>query len=335
MKSNLLLILLVVFISIFAIESIEDAELPSVGSTFGVAITTIPSRFKDIHHTIRSWLLQKGGPPLKIVVFVPKSYQRFKTGKGAYRSFLEVCKQMVEEKFADEIAQRRIVFIQTKRDYGPLTKFAGLLENWKQLKRETRGILHWIIGDDDVYYDDMVMQKYYNYNMQYPDGINSRVLTHFSETTRIFIRLDEEQARRAVTHVQGVDTFSLSTALLSHQMAERKQLFWPKLRRMVRFFHTSCPASFYQDDYLISFVFNVANFTVRSLWDDTRVAGHIDGVSKHNHQMHMMDQVMTRESETQKCVMMNAKVAAKMLTSEDDEQKHTSSSESDVAIGEL
>lgn len=105
---------------------------------YGVALTTIPSRFRDIHHTIRSWMSQKGGPPRQILIFIPKRYFRFKAGskEGSDKvEFMEVAKRLLGVKFKTYVNNGRIKFLPVREDYGPLTKFSGLLENWKEVRK--------------------------------------------------------------------------------------------------------------------------------------------------------------------------------------------------------
>jgi hypothetical protein len=282
-------------------------------STVAVALTSVPSRFKDLEHTIRSWMLQYG-PPRTIVIFIPKTYQRFKKGKGAGkpRPYIDAATAMVGSKFGHYFKSGGIIFRETKNDYGPLTKFAGILEHWDTLK--DTGIDFWVIGDDDVHYSHDVLRKY----RAAMDGETTNIsdlYTHFSEDERVFVRLDGEESARAIRHIQGVDTFAVRHALIRHHMDDENkgELHWSRFFRMIKFFHEICPASFYQDDYVLSFAFNIAGLTVTSLWDDTRVAGHIDGVSKDNHQMHMHRDVHLRETETKECITLNANAAARIL----------------------
>jgi hypothetical protein len=175
----------------------------------------------------------------------------------------------------------------------------------------------WVVGDDDVFYSNTLLAKY-SAAITAPSFVAERdVFTHFSEDERVFIRLEGEDQARALRHVQGVDTFAVSSALIRAHMEDHKgALFYPKFIKMAKFFHKTCPESFFQDDYLLSFAFNIAGLKVHSLWDDERVAGHVDGVSKSNNQMHMMTAVHDRETITKECITLNADAASKILTKE-------------------
>ena len=140
-----------------------------------------------------------------------------------------------------------------------------------------------------------------------PEVPSDTVFTHFSQDFRVHIRLKGEDKARAIQHIQGVDTFSISSKLLEHKFQEKH------IKSMIQFFHETCPASFYQDDYIISLIFNLLDIKVHSLWNDEKVAMHIDGVSKSNNQMHMHPEVMNRENETKECITLNAEVAYSIL----------------------
>ena len=288
----------------------------------GVALTTIPSRMKDVHHVIRSWLMQKGGGPEKILIFVPTKYQRFqaatkdKGGKDVKREpkpFPEILRALLSVKYKPLIENKRIEILPTRLDYGPITKFVGLLENWKGVRK--MNVDNWVIGDDDVFYDPNVLDKY-EAAFTAPQRAPSDLFTHFSVDDRVTIKLQDEEKPRAIRHIQGVDTFSVSNNFVKSEMHTHGALFFPKFTKMVRYLHKICPASFYQDDYVISFAANIAGMNVTSLWDDKRVAGHIDAVSKDNHQLHMSDKVHERETQTKECLVKNADAAAKLLREE-------------------
>jgi len=109
---------------------------------------------------------------------------------------------------------------------------------------------------------------------------NRTIVTHFAEDVRIYISLRHEDLKRPIQHIQGVDTFHISRSGLFNNIMNYTQVV-----SIVQFFHQVCPLSFYQDDYILSFIFNVANFTIKSIWDNYKVAGHIENVSKSNFQV--------------------------------------------------
>ena len=107
------------------------------------------------------------------------------------------------------------------------------------------------------------------------------VVTHFAEDVRIYISLRHEDLKRPIQHIQGVDTFHISrSGLLFNNIMNHSQVV-----SIIHFFHQVCPLSFYQDDYILSFILNLANFSIKSIWDNHKVAGHIENVSKSNFQV--------------------------------------------------
>ena len=139
------------------------------------------------------------------------------------------------------------------------------------------------------------------------------VRTHFSEGARMVIRLALSQSEvqadkdRHVRHVQGVDTVLLPTSLLDKHEAETL-LLHPSV--FVHLLHTSvfpsCPDAFFQDDYVISLLFHLAEIYVLSAWNNDHVAKHVEGVSKSNSQLHMKDSVFEREEATKVCLTRQA-----------------------------
>ena len=66
-----------------------------------------------------------------------------------------------------------------------------------------------------------------------------------------------------------------------------------------------CPLSFYQDDYIVSYLVHLSGFDVHSVWDShIQVIDHINHVSKSNYQMHMnSNEVVEREHSTVDCIV--------------------------------
>ena len=103
-----------------------------------ISFTTIPSRIKNLKSTITS-LLEQNITKIKIILNIPKIYDRFKKEK------LEIPKFILDEK--------RIIINNLNKDYGPITKLMGILEYIKKNNKEieTKNI-YIITVDDDVYY---------------------------------------------------------------------------------------------------------------------------------------------------------------------------------------
>jgi hypothetical protein len=157
------------------------------------------------------------------------------------------------------------------------------------------------------------------------------IFTHFSLDYRQILKYVDESFRRPLVHIQGVDTVLFPTSLLiehhnrSQSMSanlngEGSGLELPSLRldlfvMGLQYFHRVCPSSFYQDDYVVSFLLNLGNCDVRSTWlqYDDNVARHIEAVSKSHHQMHMHPEVQQREHLTKECIQVYAERVKALL----------------------
>eukprot|EP01038_Epipyxis_sp_PR26KG_P004259 gene4259-6038_t len=138
-----------------------------------------------------------------------------------------------------------------------------------------------------------------DFNMIINNYTNEFVLTLFSNEQRIayqYIDLEVSNIRH-ITHIQGVDTYLVTNSSLN-------KINFILVTKIISFFHEICPVSFYQDDYIISFIFDVFNLHVKSIKgnDYNPVAENVDGVSRFNYQMHMDEKVFEREEETKICI---------------------------------
>lgn len=227
--------------------------------------------------------------------------------------------------------------IEVEYDWGPATKYFGFIDyrlHWQSKWAARDPPAYWVVSDDDVRYAGNTWSLYKSFIINDaviaereteatgatpgpPVGPNT-VLTHFSADYRQMLQLEQESFTRPVLHLQGVDTVAFPSRLL--QMHENGQcprapggrtlpctLALDRLRRALRFLHEHCPASFYQDDYVMSLLVNLGNTDVRSTYLVGRqnVARHVDGVSKHYSQMHISDKVGLREEQTKTCLLEN------------------------------
>ena len=55
----------------------------------------------------------------------------------------------------------------------------------------------------------------------------------------------------------------------------------------------------------MSFLLNIGDVHVQSLWNNDHVAKHVNDVSKSHHQMHMHPNVHEREESTKECIAKN------------------------------
>ena len=283
--------------------------------SFGVAMTTIPVRFSSIHNTIRSWLSQEF-PPDVIVISIPKKYKRFKRKKNRSGNLESNRAAVLRNLKMEGIMVEKIVLIETSHDFGPATKFAGLLTVYSHNSFEISMPDYWIIGDDDVHYSSTTISRYYFalHSRLNPvsSAIESTGFTHFSKDIRIRLQLPDGRSK-SIIHVQGVDTFMLSNRLLLQHNASDSALSYDSFKRLLDFFHSTCPESFYQDDYIISLAFSFASLKIVSLWNNDNVAKHVEGVSKSHSQMHMHKDVFMREEKTKDCVRQHAVSAYKLI----------------------
>ena len=290
--------------------------------TFAVAMTTIPPRFSSIHHTLDSWLSQEVYKPLCVVVFVPKSYKRFKRKSNNDTAttvlttvdFLDhSIRKHAPPRISSHLDSGTVRLVQVKHDFGPATKLVGILQHRSKLASGGQSPTScapafWIFGDDDVAYTPKTLYRYTLKMAMPPPGISdtelmSMVLTHFSEDVRLSVKLaGEGGAVRRVTHIQGVDTVLLPATMLQSQY-DRCQILHPAVfTRILETAFKICPDSFYQDDYVIALLFNLAGVRVVSAWNNDHVAKHVQGVSKSNSQLHTKKDVFKKEDNTKACL---------------------------------
>ena len=200
------------------------------------------------------------------------------------------------EEFPTEVADERVQTLTIDYDYGPITKVLGLIRNIDRYPE----IKYWIVCDDDVGY---ASDTYLRYHHALKATDYKSVLTHFSEDYRIAVKLHtKDKTFKRIQHIQGVDTYLLPAYLLQSNPIMQ----FAKFQNIVEFFHTVCPLSFYQDDYVMSFLLYLAGIRVVSTWNNQKVAGHIHNVSLSNFQMHKDSEVFDREDQTKACITLNA-----------------------------
>lgn len=294
--------------------------------TYAIALTSIPPRFKFLTIPISSWINQVL-PPDRICLFIPKFYKRFKRKDNQipYNNLEDIRKQLsANPQLERSLVDQMIRIVPMDKDWGPITRFVGVLMEPSDLRSEsscygTREKLpdYWIIGDDDVRYSPHTILKYNYYlqnfeslwNGQKSVKVDSSVLTQFVETYRIFYHLHQSREDTPITprHLQGVDTYLFSTELLREHRKAFSVLHYQIASKIILQFHKDfCPESFYQDDYLVSFLFSLANVSIYSIWNNDKLTEHIDNVSLSNFQMHRDGHVFRREERTKSCIYSNA-----------------------------
>jgi len=220
--------------------------------------------------------------PEVVLIFIPMDYKKFvcEDLECSSHGTLMYLQRVLATQFPVEIALDRILPLAVQDDFGPITKFIGLVTHFARFD----SISNWVICDDDVLYAKDTLLRY-QYALETKasssSDITNSVLTLFSEDYRIFTKFDGDETPRAIQHIQGVDTFLIQT----HILKKNPVLQLDSVLGFVQFFHRVCPLSFFQDDYIISFLLAVAGVNVKSLWNNVKVAGHIEGVSLSNYQV--------------------------------------------------
>jgi len=154
---------------------------------------------------------------------------------------------------------------------------------------------------------------------------------------------------RYIQHIQGVDSYMIPMNALSYQYYYHGPLYISNTIKIINYLQDHlCYESFYQDDYVASFLFDISNINMVSLRDSSTSSSYtddknnnydnnihdnyiyidddekddntkvmiqnIDGVSKFFYQMHMNEDVFIREYITQQCLMNNIEQLLKLIT---------------------
>ncbi len=288
-----------------------------------VALSTIPPRFRTIHHTVRSWIDQSLPCIQHIFIFVPPYYRRFRKRKLSIKDKLsDLSTNLYDHIFEHQdlrkyLLDKTIQIISTHKDYGPITRIAGVVEfiskhpTAMNHKQDGRSIDYWLFCDDDVGYDTTVIEIYTEKLNLVTQTVSVQLamenigLTLFAETYRISISSSNSNVEM-LPHIQGVDTYMVNHHFLS-SIINSKHRIWSahNFFKVVDFIHQQCPSSFYQDDYVASVLFHLGGIRFMSVWENYRkLVHHIDGVSTSEFQMHMDPKVFQREQETIRCLPM-------------------------------
>jgi hypothetical protein len=288
---------------------------------FAVVLTTIPPRFPHLTTTILSWL-EQDLPPVRICIYVPRQYKRFRRKQNlkmgiSFLHYLESKLSKQSTRLSEALNKSVVKLVDASEDYGAITRFSGLINEqifWSKappnisstcFNRFTEELPHfWLISDDDVKYAQFTTTKYFHgilhFNQQHKVE-RSFGLTQFSEDYRMVYQ-DSESNLHAVPHVQGVDTYIVPQEYLMLQYCTFDVLHYLHVNAAINFFHDVCPEAFFHDDYIVSFLLHLAGLKVWSIWNYDNLAGHIEGVSKSNFQMHMSADVFEKEESVKKCV---------------------------------
>lgn len=297
---------------VFSYCNIEGENNNESNKFISVCLTTIPPRYLTLYNVIKSWLNQEDNhyKPSLITIFIPELYSNFiSESRHNKNKNYNLLYNELNKHFENELKTNLIIIETIKKDWGPITKYIGLIENYKNIeKRINRKVDYWIVGDDDVRYSSNTISEYMKYINNQPILYQNKILTHFKIHSRITVNINNYNNEKnnniqiPIKHVQGVDTVLFPTSILS----TTPLLSYPIISTIVTYFHTKCPNSFYQDDYLISFILSISQYNnVESIWSGIKVANHVNGVSRSGQQMHIHPNVFQREEDTKKCIVEN------------------------------
>jgi len=117
-----------------------------------VSLTTIPSKFDNLHLTIDS-ILRQSILPKKIVINIPKIYN-FRMNNS------EISLDKINE-FIDKYSKFNVYINLIDKDYGPGTKLLGLL-NSSMIDTHNDSNTYIILVDDDVIYKPFMIEHFDN-----------------------------------------------------------------------------------------------------------------------------------------------------------------------------
>lgn len=317
---NVIFVIVLFFLFFQCITQVDADKNSEI--TFAVVLTTIPPRFSHLTTTILSWL-EQDLQPLRVCIYVPQRYKRFRRkqnvqGTISLIDYLE-SKLVKQSTIVHNALKTSVVkLVNIAEDSGAITRFSGVINEqayWMEpppnisttcFNRFTEKLPdYWLLCDDDVKYAKFTTTKYYHAILHFSNQYNalpSFGLTQFSEDYRMVYALNSNSDPEAVPHVQGVDTYIVPQQYLQSQYCGFDVLHYLHINAAVNFFHDTCPETFYHDDYIVSFLLHLAGLKMWSIWNYDNVAGHIEGVSKSNFQMHMAADVFEKEESVKKCV---------------------------------
>lgn len=203
--------------TVLCLTSASNDILSSTGTSFGVGLTTIPPRFSSVHHVVRSWL-QQDYPPAVIVIFLPMKYSVFPNGVGKRKNknFLALEGELMAS-FPVEMEEKRVVIQIVHKDFGPLTKYFGMLEFFSVFDNDDHVIDQWVIGDDDVKYAPSTLRAYVDALQQTAaeEGVPA-IMTHFDVHARLKVLLDDVFYPIAHFQVRPLRHFGLCSPVVPH-----------------------------------------------------------------------------------------------------------------------
>jgi len=232
-----------------------------------VSFATIYPRFPFCNDTIISWLNQTQ-PPDHILIFVTSNWDSTRTRRvqtpnvanNLYsHSHSERLRRRLSKNFFREFSSGLIQVIEVPLDYGPATKFIGVLMSINIFDTD-----YWIVCDDDLIYNNDLIERYSNYYTRFPaDDKNGPIVTFFQSTIFNFeVPVIENMPSVNVPHVQGADSYAIPHSVLLRQSRHALPLSYAKFPLLVDFVWKTCSNGYLNDDYTISYAMTVANVSI-------------------------------------------------------------------------
>ena len=261
---------ILVFIVIFNYGNNVYCQIP-LQSKWAVSFATIPPRFHICNETVRSLFLQTLKPEF-VIIFVATGWDHKRVNRnisfgttsqlGFEHSNAQMLRNILEAYFPLYIRSGKLTVVELPRDYGPATKFVGVLLSFSYFPVD-----YWVICDDDNIYDSNLFKLYEIAFDEYSrkTRIHGPVLTTFDALHSIF-RIIAYGTSYLVPQIQGADSYVIPTAVLYHQRKHNLLLSYSKFLIFLEHMFLACYESYYNDDFLISFAFRLARVQIRSLW---------------------------------------------------------------------
>lgn len=237
--------------------------------SFAVSFTTIPPRFDICYKTIQSLLDQNMKPKFIIISVSPYWDPERRIRDHSWQSLLEVrisnsdiLRKSLSVKFYEEWKAGIISVIEIPKDYGSASKLVGVLLSFYIYKAD-----YWIICDDDLVYRSNLIQRYYDaYETEKIKPIHGPVITMFDSMHDMFsVRVFGHSV--LITQLQGADTYVIPTSVLHRHSMQALPLSYAKFPMFLEHMFQTCPESYFNDDFLISFTVHLSKLMLRSLWN--------------------------------------------------------------------
>eukprot|EP01041_Mallomonas_annulata_P005757 gene5757-11632_t len=252
----------------------------SSSSKWAVSFATIRPRFRFCNFTVQSWLRQSTKPDY-ILIFVNSHWDSQRKRRIQIPSVqnsadnhmsrlhtisdTERLRRRIAREFPVEYSSGIIRIIEIAKDYGPSTKFVGVLMSLNMFDVD-----YWVIGDDDLIYKNHLLSTYSNHYIKNPPSAQHGPVTTFFDREIFVLQIPSLQVKTETTtvyHVQGADTYVIPDVLLRRQNHLGLLITYGKYTLLLEYLFRQCPNSYINDDYIVSYALTVSNITISSLWE--------------------------------------------------------------------